>query len=921
MLIRWLSVIGLLVSVLGVPADATGSEPPRTRIVEWRPDLDRLFDPAADPETLSSSYPLEAVGVLWSGSSPSLELRYDLGSGWSEWREVETGDGWISSTGEGASVLASVYGARAIQLRGERPDGVAPPRSLRVVGIDSASPPGFPDALRAAQLRPSPSPLPTRAAPGAPPRSPPPAQPGAPRLITRADWGADPQYMTWPASRVPVRKFALHHTASSDGGSDPAASIRAIYYYHAVTLGWGDIGYNYIVDRAGNIYEGRAGGVNTVGAHVENANEGVDGIALLGTYQDARPTDAMVSAVVSLIAWRARAQGIDPQASSSIVGRMLPNIFAHRDLMITDCPGDAAYALLPTIRQQAAAALRAPVTPASVRVTSARVSPTTVSVGGDVTVELTIVNTGSDTLTTQGPDPGTVYGESDSFRSLGQPELLGRIRVGVDLDGAGDPDHRFRWGIGGDLAPGASRTVTGMIRFERPGSYSLALGIVQEGVSWVQDGLARTTILVRPAAAASYRATSAPATQLHFPLVMLRQHGWTTRLHLTNTTDRPGLGSVTTLDRNGRALARTPLFFAPRGSARPTVDLGDGETTVGAAVVTADVPLAGVAFHEQPDGDWMAVEPVTVGAPRLNLPLVARNYHGLTSGVQAQNLGEAPTTISIAYLASTGATWSESARVPPMGFATFYAPGLSTLPDGFVGSAIVESDDRQPLAAQVVLVDGDGSAMGYPADDAASAEALAPLLFRNRNGWRSGLQVQNTAGTAADVVVRYAPSNRSDGAWEREGTIGGALGATFYLPADPELPDDLVASADVRSTGRQALALLANSVNDRLQVGTAVGGLTQTSSGITVPLLTNSVETRRTGVQVQNVAGQPAPVVVSIFDDRGARVVQFGETVPARGSTTFYAPAIVGLPVGWTGSLVVAGRPDARLAAVVNEVR
>jgi hypothetical protein len=491
----------------------------------------------------------------------------------------------------------------------------------------------------------------------------------------------------------------------------------------------------------------------------------------------------------------------------------------------------------------------------------------------------------------------------------------------VDIEGAGDPDHRYRWGIGGDLAPGATRTVQGTIRFDRPGSYSLALGIVQEGVSWLQDGLARTSVTVFPAAAASYRATSAPATELHFPLVMLRQNGWTTRLHLTNTTDRPGTGSLTTLDASGRALARTPLYFAPRGSARQTVDLGEsGTVTVGAAVVTADVPLAGVAFHEQQAGDWMAVEPVVTGAARLNIPLAARNYHGMSSGVQVQNLGETPTTVSITYLDSVGASWSESTRVPAMGFSTFYGPGLRTLPDGFVGSAVVESDDRQPLAAQVNLVDAEGEAMAYPADE-ASPEAVVPLLFRNRNGWRSGLQVQNTAGTNANVVTRYVPSNGPGGPWERSGDISGAMGATFYLPADPQLPDDLVASADVRATGGQPLALLANSVNDRLHVGTAVGGLAQFSSTITVPLLTNGVDARRTGVQVQNQGAQPAPIVLSVYDDRGMRVLQLDDVIPARGAKTFYAPAITGLAAGFTGSVVVAGRPDARLAGVVNEVR
>ncbi|HXF81406.1 MAG TPA: N-acetylmuramoyl-L-alanine amidase [bacterium] len=721
---------------------------------------------------------------------------------------------------------------------------------------------------------------------------------------------------------MPVRKFAIHHTATSDGGANPAAAIRAIYYYHAVTLGWGDIGYNYLIDRAGNIYEGRAGGPNAVGAHVEVANEGVDGIALLGTYQDAAPSEAMTTALVSLLAWRSRSAGVDPQGNGPLAGRTVPNILGHRDVMSTDCPGDAAYALLPSIRLQVAAAL-APRPPSpTIRVVSTRVSPAAVSVGGDVKVEVTVTNAGTDPIASQGPEPGTSYAEGESFRSIGQPEVPGRIRIGVDLDGGTDPDHRFRWGLGGDLAPGASRTVVGSITFDRPGTRTLSVGVVQEGVAWLLDGLGRTTVVVRPGIAAAYRATSAPATELHFPLVMLRYHGWTTRIHITNTTDRPGVGSLAVLGADGRALSRTPLLLPPRGTVRKTMDFGDdGMGGVAAAVVVADVPLAGVAFHERAEGDWMAVEPVTGGAPRIYVPLAARRYRGLSSGVQVQNLGETRATVWITYLDSAGATWTDSALVPPMGFATFFAPGHATLPDGFVGSAIVESDGGQPLAGQVNLVTAGGAAMAYVAEDSPGPEVLAPLLFRNRGGWRTGLQVQNTGGPVAAIVARYTPVNRPGGPWEREATIPGALAGTLYLPADPLLPDDLVAAAQVRSVRGEPLAVIANSVNDRRRVGTAVGAVGSIGPRLYVPLVSTGVDGQVTGVQVQNVAPQPAPVVVAVFDDRGALLTQFEETIPANGARTLYAPAAPGLGAGSSGSMVVVGRPDARLAAVVTEAR
>ena len=76
-------------------------------------------------------------------------------------------------------------------------------------------------------------------------------------IISRAAWGADENLMTWTPEYRTVRKFVVHHTATSNGDLDPAATVRAIYYYHAVTRGWGDIGYNYLIDAQGRIYEGR----------------------------------------------------------------------------------------------------------------------------------------------------------------------------------------------------------------------------------------------------------------------------------------------------------------------------------------------------------------------------------------------------------------------------------------------------------------------------------------------------------------------------------------------------------------------------------------------------------------------------------------------------------------------------------------
>src|SRR5919197_457383 len=78
-----------------------------------------------------------------------------------------------------------------------------------------------------------------------------------PRVISRAEWGADESLMTWAPEFQVTQKLIIHHTATQNDDPDPTATIRSIYRYHAVMQGWGDIGYNFLVDEAGNVYEGR----------------------------------------------------------------------------------------------------------------------------------------------------------------------------------------------------------------------------------------------------------------------------------------------------------------------------------------------------------------------------------------------------------------------------------------------------------------------------------------------------------------------------------------------------------------------------------------------------------------------------------------------------------------------------------------
>lgn len=202
----------------------------------------------------------------------------------------------------------------------------------------------------------------------------------APVVITRAQWGARAPVCE-PGSASTLVGAVLHHTAGSNSYSTVAAAeqqIRNDQQYHIGTRGWCDLGYNFVVDKWGNIYEGRAGSLTSpvIGAHAGGFNTGTVGVSMLGTY-DAVPSAATQQAVARIVGWRLGAYGVDPRGTmtySTGVGEnsrfknqtvTLPRVLGHRDVAYTACPGNGGYAALPNIRAMAADASYASRLPAA----------------------------------------------------------------------------------------------------------------------------------------------------------------------------------------------------------------------------------------------------------------------------------------------------------------------------------------------------------------------------------------------------------------------------------------------------------------------------------------------------------------------------------------------------------------------------
>lgn len=148
-----------------------------------------------------------------------------------------------------------------------------------------------------------------------------------------------------------VKKIFIHHTATTKDLQDPVTALRNIYYYHAVGKRWGDIGYNYLIDPQGKIYEGRRGGDAVVGGHTNGYNRGSVGIALLGDFEKQQPTYAMLTSLIKLTRQISDTYGLDPEGVGIFNETVLPNISGHHEVSATRCPGGSMTDMLPAVRR------------------------------------------------------------------------------------------------------------------------------------------------------------------------------------------------------------------------------------------------------------------------------------------------------------------------------------------------------------------------------------------------------------------------------------------------------------------------------------------------------------------------------------------------------------------------------------------
>ncbi len=347
-----------------------------------------------------------AVGVTWEHGEEleedqiALQVRTRTGDTWSDWEELEYHDEHGPDAG-GAEAAHARPGTEPmfvgdvddVQVEA-RTDGVALPEDLSLALVDpgaarsseTAAPADQPaqsgaessgEAYDGSESMEGSDGLTLQAATTSATYNAKAQTAAQPTIYSRAQWGADESIRNKKSLRYgSISAGFVHHTVNANNYTEAQvpALIRSIYAYHVKSRGWSDIGYNFLVDRFGRIWEGRYGGIDkpVVGAHTLNYNDYSFAMSAIGNFDTVQAPDVMLRAYGQLFAWKLSLHGVNPASKSQKVGRStLAAINGHRDAGSTACPGRYLYAKLGTIRTYAGSATpSAPAGPVPVAVSA-----------------------------------------------------------------------------------------------------------------------------------------------------------------------------------------------------------------------------------------------------------------------------------------------------------------------------------------------------------------------------------------------------------------------------------------------------------------------------------------------------------------------------------------------------------------------
>jgi hypothetical protein len=302
-------------------------------------------------------------------------------------------------------------------------------------------------------------------------------------------------------------------------------------------------------------------------------------------------------------------------------------------------------------------------------------------------------------------------------------------------------------------------------------------------------------------------------------------------------------------------------------------------------------------------------------ATRIYLPLIARNADGWTTEWTIQNTSNAPVDGVIELYDGGG---GKEAALPfalaPFASLTTSPGAMSDVPEGFLGSAVVNAS--RPIAAMVTGERPGWDRYAYEGLTAGAANLFAPLVLKEREGWSTGIQVQNLGTAPTSVQVVYIGS--SGGSWVESADLAPLGSTTFYQPANFNLPLGFAGSAVVTSLSGQPVAALVSQArgSGATMVSPAASGGTDR---LEAPLLFKRYNGWDSALHLFNLGSNPASAVVSY--QGGVQPAWDHTLVPNGGGITLLPNAVGMLPDGYTGSATVQAPPGSLLTGIVSELR
>jgi hypothetical protein len=442
----------LVLGVLGTLAAPASAATPKPRDFELTAPGPSVTGSRADREYVSP--PLRAprrfnlVGLRWrggGGAQTHLRVRVKRDGGrWTKWRELETTSAEGPDRGRGEPASRGVSGpawagqADWVQYRSERRLPGAKLHFVKTIGTVKRKAGVF-----AAEAQPA--------------------------MVSRAGWGAE----NCPPRAAPdygqVKMAFVHHTVNlNDYSREEAPSVvLGICRYHRNSNGWNDIGYNFLVDKYGTLYEGRAGGTDqpVVGAQAQGFNSVSTGIANIGTFEDVPQSDEALSAMARLIRWKLPLHGAPTSGTVQVTSAggdsnrwaagtvvTMNRISGHRDGNNTSCPGSALYAQLPELRRRVGT-----------------VQPTTTAPGGVAQTATRLVATPPTVIAY--PQPARVTGNLSDFGGGGDGGLPVQLQRQT-TSGSFKTIVRATTGDGGSFALQFNPSKRAVVRVRFPGDSS-----------------------------------------------------------------------------------------------------------------------------------------------------------------------------------------------------------------------------------------------------------------------------------------------------------------------------------------------------------------------------------------------------------------------------------------------------------------